>query len=243
MTSLSSLKLFITHAHPCSYLPKAQAATLFVDPAAHITADIYSQLSDLGFRRSGEHLYRPQCESCNACIPVRIPVAHFTPSRAQKRCLQRNQDLTLRVVSTINSPVHYALYQDYITHRHGEGDMYPPSLAQYTQFLGRTWAATDYLEFWLASELIAVAVSDRLQQGVSAIYTFYSPQAQHQARSLGVLAVLAQIQRAQQLGLPYVYLGYWIQNCRNMAYKTQYQPLEYGYDRTWTKQPPVAIMA
>lgn len=238
MNSLSSLKLFATHPHTCSYLPQQEATTLFVDPTTALDVNIYSQLSDIGFRRSGEHLYRPHCASCNACVPVRIPVQRFQLSRAQKRCLQRNANLRIRCVNALNPSLHYPLYAQYIEQRHQDGDMYPPSLQQLTQFLGDSWAEPSYLEFWLQDELLAVAVSDRLVQGLSAIYTFYTPAPEQDFRSLGVLAVLAQIERAAQLDLPYVYLGYWIKNCRKMAYKTQYTPLEYWYNQAWHPSPP-----
>lgn len=237
MTTLSSLKLYATHPHPCSYLPGEEATTLFIDPKAAINSDIYSQLSDLGFRRSGEHLYRPQCAQCEACVPVRIPVHQFRPNRGQKRCLQRNGDLKVLVSRDINTDQHFALYEQYISQRHQDGDMYPASREQYTSFLSRAWGVTDYLEFWLDEELVAVAVSDRLDQGLSAIYTFYSPLEIHDSRSLGVYAVLYQIARANQLGLDYVYLGYWIQGCRKMAYKSSYQPLEFFVEQTWQVLP------
>ncbi len=238
MSTLSKLKLYATHPHACSYLPGEMATTLFIDPKAALNPELYSQLSDLGFRRSGDHIYKPQCAQCSACVPVRIPVASFTWSRQQKRCWQRNQDLHVTVAANLDIQRHYPLYAAYIEGRHQDGDMYPPSQDQLASFLKPAWQHTDYLEFWLGEHLLGVAVSDRLEQGLSAIYTFYDPSQAQLHRSLGVYAVLYQIQRAQQLGLEYVYLGYWVSGCRKMAYKVAYQPLEMLIDHQWTRQNP-----
>jgi leucyl-tRNA---protein transferase len=236
VSTLSNLKLYATHPHACSYLDGQEATTLFIDPQAEVDHALYSHLSDLGFRRSGDHIYRPRCQTCKACIPVRIPAFQFKATRQQKRCWARNQDLRVSVSQTLNLSLYYPLYARYISERHADGDMFPPSEEQLLNFLKPAVAkSTDYLEFWLHDELIAVAVSDRLAQGLSAIYTFYSPAAEHQYRSLGVMAVLYQIARAQQLKLPYVYLGYWIKNCRKMAYKNQYRPLEMLIEQNWVQ--------
>lgn len=234
---ISSIKFFSTHEHPCSYLDDKAATTVFVDPTLELNGHIYSELSDYGFRRSGGHVYRPHCQQCQACIPVRLPVNVFSPSRAQRRCLKRNADLYTRETPSINTDEHYQLYQRYIEVRHADGDMYPPSRKQYDEFLSAQWGVTRYLELRLKGDdtLVAVAVCDRLDQGLSAIYTFFDPT--QTQRSLGVLAVLIQIQQAQSLGLPYVYLGYWIRQCQKMSYKTQYHPLEMFIDNHWHRFP------
>src|SRR5690606_22555658 len=179
------------------------------------------------------HLYRPQCALCQACISCRIPVDHFYPNRSQRRCWQRNQDLTISVVSNINTDEHYDLYADYIIRRHSDGDMFPPSQTQYEAFLTSEWGVTQYLEFRLKEKLIGVAVCDRLDDGLSAVYTFYDPD--QIRRSLGVFAILAQIDKARALGLPHLYLGYWIKQCEKMRYKIQYRPLELLINRRWMR--------
>ncbi|MBC6904911.1 arginyltransferase [Saccharophagus sp. K07] len=228
---ISSIKLYATHEHPCSYLKNRSATTIFVDPLLNMNGRIYSELSDFGFRRSGSHVYRPNCRNCQACIPVRIPVDIFRPNRSQKRCEKRNQDVSMNIVSSIKTDEHYALYERYICLRHSDGDMFPPSREQYDDFLSSEWGVTRYLEFRLSGRLIAVAVSDRLDQGLSAIYTFFDPD--EESRSLGVLAVMRQIDLARSLGLPYVYLGYWIKECEKMRYKNQYRPLQAYINNTW----------
>jgi arginine-tRNA-protein transferase len=231
VTVLSNLKVFATHPHECSYLPEEQATTLFVDPAARVDIHLYSQLSELGFRRSGPHLYRPHCAGCDACIPARIPVTQFQPNRQQRRIIQRNQDLRVEDRTDLSGDEFYDLYARYIEGRHREGDMYPPTRQQFESFLTREWGVTHYYCFYASEKLIAVAVVDVIDAGLSAIYTFFDPDMT--ARSLGVYAVLWQIEQARTLGLASVYLGYWIKQCRKMAYKINYRPVELLISGRW----------
>ncbi len=233
MTDLSTLKLFATQPHPCSYIEGEQATTVFVDPDVKVDVTLYSKLSLLGFRRSGGHLYRPHCSKCQACMSCRIPVAIFQPNRNQKRCWKRNQDIAISTALKIDTQEHYNLYARYIEGRHQDGDMYPPSEEQYNAFLTSEWGATRYLEFRLNGELIGVSVCDHLEDGLSAVYTFYEPALDD--RSLGKFAILSQIERAKSLGLSYVYLGYWIKQCEKMNYKTDYRPLELLVSRRWLR--------
>ncbi len=233
VTLLANVRVFATYPHNCSYLPGEQATTLFVDPSTPLDARIYSQLSYIGFRRSGPHLYRPHCAACNACVPARVPVASFSANRSQRRILARNQDLRIDVVEDISSDEHFGLYSRYICGRHSDGDMYPPDREQFNSFLTREWGTTQFVEFRDGECLIAVAVLDRLENGVSAIYTFYEPDAS--ARSLGSFVILWQIGLARDLGLPAVYLGYWIRNCRKMNYKTRFRPIELLTNGHWIR--------
>lgn len=229
------LKFYATPPHRCSYLPDETAVTAFVDPAAHLTPGLYSALALHGFRRSGEHIYRPHCALCKACIPVRIPVEAFVSrplSRRFRRIKVLNADLTVRCLPKDFELAHYELYARYIEQRHGDGDMYPPSIAQYRGFLLSEWADTEFIEFRSGEALVAVAVVDRLQNGLSALYTFYDPS--HEARSLGVFAVLWQIEECVRRGLGYLYLGYYIQQCRKMSYKRSYRPQELLVNGRWT---------
>ncbi len=228
---ISSLKLYATHEHPCSYLPGRMATTVFIDPDAPVDRRIYSDLSDLGFRRSGGHLYRPHCQSCQACIPLRLPVEQFKATRSQKRCVRRNADLQIGLVDSINTDEHYDLYALYLEHRHADGDMYPATRTQYREFLSSEWNATRYIEFRLDQRLVALAVSDFLDRGVSAIYTFYDPL--FADRGLGTFAVLTQIEIARQNKLDYVYLGYWIKDCLKMKYKSQFRPAQVYINNRW----------
>ncbi|MCC5885973.1 MAG: arginyltransferase [Gammaproteobacteria bacterium] len=235
MTNLAQLKFFATPKHACSYLEARQATTLFVDPAARIDNPLYSALSSLGFRRSGRHIYRPHCEHCSACIPIRIPVDRFRARRAQRRVWLRNEDLEVRLTAPALTAENYDLYARYIGARHQDGDMYPPSPDQFRSFLLCDWSDTRFVEFRSEGTLLAVAVMDRVQDGLSAIYTFFDPD--RNERSLGVQAVLWQIQHAVDLGLPYLYLGYWIKQCQKMSYKSGYRPLEMFLGERWIEAP------
>ena len=232
MSDLSELRFFRTPAHPCSYLEGQQAATLFVDPQTRLDVALYSELSRLGFRRSGDYLYRPHCEGCQACIPARVRVADFQPRRRHKRLMQRNADLRVSEEPARYTREIYRLYARYIDQRHGDGDMYPPSEEQFTSFLTCDWADTRFHCFRDGDDqLLAVAVTDHLDDGLSAVYTFFDPD--RGERGLGVNALLWQIQASHRRGLPYLYLGYWIRQCQKMRYKSQYRPLEVLIQGQW----------
>lgn len=227
-----ALRFYQTLPHACSYLDDQEASTLFLDPQQTVTAEIYDALTKIGFRRSGQHLYRPQCDACNACQSVRVRVADFKPSRQQRRALKRNQDLSWQRLPAHFKPEHYQLYERYLTSRHADGDMYPPSEEQFTNFLLVDQSWSNLVEFRDPdSKLVAVAAVDQLQDGLSAIYTFFDPEEKN--RSLGVFAILWQLKQASIMQLPYVYLGYWIKACRKMNYKQDYQPLEILNKQVW----------
>ena len=225
------LTFFATPEHPCSYLPR-QAITLFADPQAVLTTPLYGQLADYGFRRSGEYLYRPRCLGCHACQPARVSATRFQPNRSQRRTWQRNRDLQVRVCDAQFNAEHFDLYQCYVRSRHPGGGMDIDDPAQYRNFLCCRWSDTKFVEFRCADRLIAVAVVDRLPQGLSAVYTFYQPD-DAERRSPGVYAVLWLLAEARRQGLYGVYLGYYISACQKMAYKANYRPLEVLIDGHW----------
>ncbi|MEM8562507.1 MAG: arginyltransferase [Pseudomonadota bacterium] len=229
---MRDLKVYTTYPHSCSYLEDKEATTLFVDPRQPVDKLLYSNLSLLGFRRSGSHIYRPHCTNCEACIPARIPVTEFEPRRGQKRTWKRNQDLRVRRSDHLRDAEAFELYCRYIELRHYDGDMYPPDREQYESFLNDAWDCTHYYRFYDGPKLIALAVVDELQDGLSAIYTFFDPECDK--RSLGAFAILWQIERTRALGLDYLYLGYWIKGCKKMAYKSDYRPLELYIKNKWS---------
>ena len=231
MTTLSDLKVFTTHPHQCSYLEEQQATTLFIDPATDLDVQTYSQLADAGFRRSGPHIYRPNCGDCNACISVRVPVAEFKPNRNQRKIINRNSDLEAVEIDNIHSDECYQLYHRYICARHRDGDMYPPTPEQYESFLSNELGNTRYFGLLQDGKLVAVAVTDVLENGLSAIYTFFDPD--QSTRSLGSYAILWQIKKGIELELPYLYLGYWIKQCQKMSYKSDYRPLQLLVNNRW----------
>lgn len=231
-SSMRDLKVYTTYPHSCSYLEEQEATTLFIDPRQQMDKNLYSNLSLLGFRRSGNHVYRPHCTHCEACIPARIPVAGFKPKRSQRRTLARNADLRVERSEDIRDDQAFELYQRYIQLRHSDGDMYPPDREQYESFLNNAWNCTRYYRFYQRDTLLGVAVVDELVDGLSAIYTFFEPE--EQKRSLGNYAVLWQIEKTREMGLHYLYLGYWIRDCQKMAYKSEYRPLDLYVNSRWT---------
>lgn len=225
-----NLRLFVTAEHPCGYLPEHQARNAVADPDV-MEHSLYSQLVNLGFRRSGDHVYRPNCAGCAECRSLRIPAAAFRPNRSQQRTWRKNQDLTIRRSAAAFDGDHYRLFKRYLRARHPNGGMDETALDSYLSLLGPDWSGASLYELRLAGRLLAVAVVDRLQQGLSAVYSFFEPEAA--ARSLGIYAILLQIAEARQLGLPWVYLGYWVRDCRKMAYKANFQPCEVFLGQDW----------
>jgi arginine-tRNA-protein transferase len=220
------LSLYLSATHACSYLPGLSARTLFVDPMAPMDGPRYEGLIEQGFRRSGAHVYRPACDPCRRCVPVRIPVREFSPNRSQRRNARLNADLTLVDRPAAFDPEHYFLYETYVRSRHAGGGMAEDASAQsYQDFLTRPWGGeTRLLELRLGARLLAVAVTDRLPASLSAVYTFFDPAPPR--RALGTFAVLRQIALARRLGLRYLYLGYWIEECRKMSYKDAFRPIQ-----------------
>jgi arginine-tRNA-protein transferase len=234
MTSLKDLKLYTTSEHDCSYLDGKKARTLFVDPEFSIDKEFHTRLNEIGFRRSGAHLYRPHCENCEQCVPCRIVVNEFEPNSRFRRVMNKNNDLVVNPVASIASNEHFNLYEAYINDRHNDGDMYPPSREQYQSFLLTRRPDTLYLEIRQQDKLVGVMICDRLLNALSAVFTFYDPSLAK--RSLGTFAILWQIEAAKRLKLAHLYLGYWIKDCKKMNYKSQYQPYELLYPGGWTRQ-------
>lgn len=227
------IKLFATQPHPCSYLEGEEATTLFVDPDEAITVELYTRLSNLGFRRSGPHLYKPHCAQCNQCIASRVDCNGFKLSRSDRRVLNRNKDLVISFTDSIESSQYYDLFERYINERHADGDMYPPSYEQYSDFLGSHSELTKYMSVTdNQGALVLVSVYDDLPDGLSAVYTFFDPSLS--SLSLGKWAILKQIEMVQTSQRSYLYLGYYISECQKMAYKNHYQPMEILQNDSWT---------
>lgn len=220
------LKIFPTGMHPCSYLPGLIARNAVVDPSYEMTPKIYDYLIQNGFRRSGEQVYRPYCHTCEECVTTRIPVSEFKRSKSQKRNWNRNLDLIVEVNTESFRDEYLPLYQRYLESRHDSKDY-----EGVEKFLLAKWCDIHFIEFYSVlghepntKKLIGVAVTDVVESGLSAVYTFFEPE--EKDRSLGNFAVLWQIEYARKKQLEYVYPGFWIKDCRKMNYKTRYQPIE-----------------
>lgn len=232
------LRFFLTVPHACSYLPDREATTLFLDPADTSSAGVYDALTLRGFRRSGRYLYRPHCKACQACRSARIPVADFHPGRTQRKIIRRNADIQTRLLPAQWIAQHYALYAAYIGARHADSEMYPPSREQYRTFLTLDQPYAQLMEMTLDGRLVGVAILDQLNHGLSAIYTFFDADPRLDRRSLGTFAILKLVEQAQRQGLPHVYLGYWIEQCRKMRYKKAFSPLEVLNGQRWHRLVP-----
>lgn len=225
------LMFYVSGIQPCSYLPGQQALNLFADPNARMDSALYSVLCELGFRRSGEYVYAPRCPLCQACLPARLPVEAYRPDRSQRRNWRDNSALQIKVVDTAFREEHFQLYQRYINSRHPDGSMVESDPARFQRFFTSPWSDTRYVEFRQHDQLLAVAVIDLLRDGLSAVYTYFEPEASK--RGLGNYAIQWQISEAKRRGLKYLYLGYLVQDCDKMAYKARFHPLEIFRSGHW----------
>lgn len=229
---MTTMKFGITDSFACSYLEQQQERLLvYVGGGESQNAD-YEYLLQSGFRRSGDQIYRPHCETCHACKSLRITVDEFKPSKQQKRVMSKNRDITSRT-SEINKPEYYNLYHRYISERHADGSMFPPTPEQYESFLCNGWSSTLFVELHLEGKLAAVAVTDAMENCLSALYTFFDPALAH--RSLGTLAILEQINQSRLMGKTWLYLGYQIDSCQKMNYKSKFLPNEQYIDHQWIR--------
>lgn len=228
---LTALQFYLTAEYPCSYLPNLQARSQVATPAMLIDTQVYSELVQHGFRRSGVYTYRPHCDGCSACVPLRVSAKAFTPNRSQKRAWKQHEQLDITVLQLEDNGEHYALYQRYQRARHKDGGMDNDDRESYRNFLLRSHLDSLLIEFRQAGQLRMVSLIDLLDDGLSSVYTFYDPDVP-QAR-FGVYNVLWQIELCRKLDLDFVYLGYWIEKSRKMSYKTDYQPAQGLISGAW----------
>ena len=252
---LHKLQFYVTTPYKCGYLPNKLAQSLIAAPHHLVDNQVYSGLITQGFRRSGKFAYRPHCETCNACIPIRLILSEFAPNRSQKRAFKQHADLKTSIMPLHFSQNHFELYNSYQHLRHAEEDNLnqtePKDEAeQYRQFLCQSNVESLMIEFRDANNQIKiVSVVDIVQDGVSAVYTFYdatdtraisgeneksTSYGTHVKRaSYGTYAIMWLAEWTKNLGLPYLYLGYWIQDSQKMAYKQQFKPQEKLIDGEW----------
>jgi arginine-tRNA-protein transferase len=234
---ITTLQFYATASYACSYLPSQTARSQVATPSHLVHSDVYGDLVNAGFRRSGLFTYRPYCDHCRACIATRIPVDQFTPNRSQKRSYRRHANLQTHVLHLNYTDEHYSLYRAYQEHRHHDGDMNRDDQEQYTQFLLQSRVNSRLVEFRDGphdaepGRLRMVSIIDVLESGISSVYTFYDTQVAN--ASFGTYSILWQIEQVKQLKRPYLYLGYYIQGSQKMAYKTNFQVIEGLMDGRW----------
>ena len=228
--------ILVLNEVPCPYLEGQWERKLLLvldGPEAQMRHD---ELTRGGFRRSQRYIYRPACRRCDACLPARVPVAAFKASRSQRRTLSRNAGLRAEKRPCRVTGEQYALFSRYLQARHGDGEMANMTERDFAEMVGASPIDTNLVEFRdPEGTLISALLCDRMSDGLSLVYSFFDPR--EERRSLGVHMILWAIEEAQRMGLPHVYLGYWVEDSPKMAYKSAFKPLEILSAKKWRRLP------
>ena len=230
---MSTVKFGISTSFPCGYLDNEQERLLVYIDEQPLSSIIYTALQEQGFRRSEDQVYRPHCESCNACQSIRLPVGKIKLSKSQKRLLKKASSFQVKITDKPNSD-YYPLYEKYINTKHIGGVMYPAEPSQLDSFITCKWMPPIFIELYDGKKLIAVAITDTTPDSSSAVYTFFDPE--YSRYSLGTLMILQQINLTRQLNKPWLYLGYYIEDCNKMNYKIRFSPYQIRVGDKWIEK-------
>jgi leucyl-tRNA---protein transferase len=224
---------FTTPLMPCPYLPNLMERRIVTELTGRDVVSSHDSLSLSGFRRSHRIAYAPSCPGCSACVPIRTVVDQYKPNRTQRRIERLNQELRWRECAPVATPEQYELFSRYQGGRHTDGEMAKMDENDYQALIEDTPVATTVVEFRDEDGvLVAVVLMDQIRDGLSAVYSFFDPE--FEKNSLGTYMVIWLIRRAASLGLPYVYLGFWIEKSAKMSYKSNFKPCEKFTDGHWT---------
>ena len=228
---LDSIQFYVTTKYSCGYIKHQSAQSLVATPYKKVNNKAYSNLIKQGFRRSGQYVYKPHCGNCQACIPIRLSVNNFSISRSQKRVKKTHSNIQAKVLPLKFNEEHYELYIQYQNNRHRSQNESEDDIADYNEFLIRSNVESKLIEFRLNNKLVMISIIDLLEDGVSAVYTFYN--CRYKKNSFGTFSILWLIDYCINHGIPYLYLGYWINQSNKMRYKINFKPYELMIDSLW----------
>ena len=228
---LEEIQFYVTTKYSCGYINGQDAQSIVATPYKNINNKNFKSLISKGFRRSGQYVYKPNCEKCSACIPIRLLASNFNASRSQKRAKKYLNKLSVKLLPLVFNQEHYNLYVHYQNKRHRSDDKSEDDVADYNDFLIKSNVNSKLVEFRLNSQLQMITIIDIIDDAISAVYTFYD--CSDQKLSLGTMSIIWLLEFCKKENLPYLYLGYWIYESQKMKYKTNFKPYELMIEGVW----------
>ncbi len=229
--SLNDIQFYVTTNYSCGYIKERNARSLVAAPYKKVNAKAYNDLIQSGFRRSGQYVYKPQCKDCQACVPIRLVISNFLLSRSQKRVKKNHKNIQAKILPLAFHQEHYNLYTDYQNKRHQLNSKLEEDIVEYKDFLVSSNVNSKLIEFRDNERLVMVTVVDNIEEGLSAVYTFYD--CDEEKKSYGTFSILWLIDYCLKNKLSYLYLGYWINQSNKMKYKINFKPYELMIDGLW----------
>ena len=232
---LEKIQFYVTTKYSCGYINNQEAQSIVATPYKRIDTTTYADLIQQGFRRSGQYVYKPHCKECRACIPIRLCVKNFEISRSQKRTLKKHQQTTVRIIPLAFDEEHYRLYVNYQNTRHRHNSEMDNDIADYNDFLIKSNVNSMMVEFRIDNKLVMITIIDKVENGISAVYTFYD--CSNPNLSLGTFSILWLLDFCIKEKSNYLYLGYWINESQKMKYKINFKPYELMINGVWQESP------